>query len=118
MKEYRSRVDTGVVIDWQRVLDAFAKESKKFCALSMTNLKTAYPKDHEFHGKWWEEVRNKNFIVDFVYLALIVFLEPLRLVFGEVRVIEHDDPPKDGNIYAHFGFEKIQNRPNIWRASI
>jgi hypothetical protein len=30
---------------------------------------------------------------------LIVFLEPLRLVFGEVRVIEHDDPPKDGNIY-------------------
>ena len=99
MKEYRSRVDTGVVIDWRRVLDAFAKESKKFCELSMTNLKTAYPEDHEFHGKWWEEVRNKNFIVDFVYLALIVFLEPLRLVFGEVRVIEHDDPPKDGNIY-------------------
>ena len=99
MKEYRSRVDTGVVIDWRRVLDAFAKESKKFCELSMTNLKTAYPEDHEFHGKWWEEVRNKNFIVDFVYLALIVFLEPLRLVFGEVRIIDHDDPSKDGNIY-------------------
>ena len=84
-REIHSRVDTGVVIDWQRVLEAFAKESKKFSELSMTNP--------------WEEVRNKNFIVDFVYLALIVFLEPLRLVFGEVRIIDHDDPSKDGNIY-------------------
>ena len=84
-ESYRSRVDTGVVIDWQRVLDAVAEESKKFFVLSMTNR--------------WKEVQNQNFIVDFVYLALVVHLDPLRLVFGEVRVIEHDDPPRDGNIY-------------------
>jgi len=85
--EQAEKVFEEVVIDWKRILNAFDKEKKTF-----KQLKPAPD------GKSLS-VKEKNFITDFILLALPVLLDPKRDDFAEVKVLDKGPVPEDKKNY-------------------
>ena len=74
--EQAEKVFEEVVIDWSRILEAFDDEKKKFRELDQPPAGKQLP------------VKDKNFVTDFILLALPILLDPKRDDFAEIKVLE------------------------------